>query len=57
MGQWVGAQGQVKWPKKCKNTPTLDVSLANAELKICLDVNWKSCCIRRGFEQLSSSNG
>jgi len=25
MGQWVGAQGQVKVAKKCKNTPTCDV--------------------------------
>jgi len=33
MGQLVGAQGQVKVAKKCKNTPTCDVPPANAKPK------------------------
>jgi len=33
MGQWVGTQGQVKVAKKCKNTPTSDVTPSKRQTK------------------------
>jgi len=33
MGQWVGAQGQVKVAKKCKNTSTCDVPPSERQTK------------------------
>jgi len=60
MGQWVGAQGQVKVSRKCKNTPTYDVPPSERQTKnkiFFFDVNKKNCWIRKGFEQLSSSSG
>jgi len=33
MVQWVGAQGQVKVAKKCKNTPTCDIPPSKRQTK------------------------
>ena len=55
MAQWVGTQGQVK---VAKNTPTCDVPPENPPPKTKIfffDFDYKTCWIRRGFEQLSSS--
>jgi len=54
MAQWVGAQGQVK---VAKNTPTCGVPPRKppSKTKIFFDFDYKTCWIRRGFEQLSSS--
>ena len=47
MGQLVGAQGQVKVAKKCKNTPTCDVPPSKRQTKnkknFFFDVNQKIC--------------
>jgi len=61
LAHWVGAQGRVKLLKKTQSTPTCDVPHTEPQTqnkkKNCFqtqleDLYW----IRRGFEQLSSSN-
>jgi len=57
MAQWVGAQGQVK-VKVTKNTPTCGVPHRKPPTEnenFFFDYDYKTCWIRRGFEQLSSS--
>jgi len=55
MAQWVGAQGQVN---VAKNTPTCGVPPRKPPPQtknVFFDFDYKTCWIRRGFEQLSSS--
>ena len=55
MAQWVGVQGQVE---VAKNTPTFGVPPEKTHQKqkmLFFDFDYKTCWIRRGFEQLSSS--
>jgi len=55
MAQWVGAQGQVK---VAKTTLTCGVPPRKPPPKpknVFFDFDYKTCWIRRGFEQLSSS--
>jgi len=59
MGQWVRAQGQVKVVAKIwKHALIVTSPPENAKLKtknVFFDLNKKTCWIRKGFEQLSSS--
>jgi len=58
MGQWVEAQGRPKVVNISKTCPLCDVTSRKSppKPKICFfDFGYKTCCIRRGFEQLSSS--
>ena len=61
MGQWVRAQGQVKVVAKIwKHALIVTSPPENAKLKtknVFFDLNKKTCWIRKGFEQLSSSGG
>jgi len=60
MAHWDCAQGQAKMAKKSKSTPTCDVSPRKPQSqneKIYFYFDSKTCWIRRGFEQLSSSSG
>jgi len=58
MGQWVGAQGRPKVAYFSKTCPLCDVTFRKTPLKpkiVFFDFDYKTCWIRRGFEQLSSS--
>jgi len=58
MGQWVGAQGRPKTVKIFKICPLCDVTSRKSPPKpkiVFSDFDYKTCWIRRGFEQLSSS--
>ena len=60
MAHWDGAQGQAKMAKiKTQKTPLLETfppEKLKPKTKICFfDFDFKTCLIRRGFEQLSSS--
>ena len=58
MANWVGTQGQVNLAKKRKYTPSCDVIPRNAQIlneKSFLNLQFKTCWIHWGFEQLSSS--
>ena len=56
MAQWVGAQGQVK---VAKNTPTCGVPPrkppTESKKNFFFGFDYKTCWIRRGFEQLTST--
>ena len=58
MGQWVGAQGQPKVAYFSKTCPLCDITSRKppTETENCFFYfGYKTCWIRRGFEQLSSS--
>ena len=57
MGQWVGAQGRPKMAKISKTCPLCDVTSRkpHRNQKFFYDFDNKTCSIRRGFEQFSSS--
>ena len=61
MAHWDGTQDQAKMAKITQNYPYLWRSpqkSSNPKQKIFFfDFDYKTCCIRRGFEQLSSSSG
>jgi len=58
MARWVGAQGQVNSATRAKTCPHYDVSQRKTTMqneKKNFHLNYKTCWIRRGFEQLHSS--
>jgi len=58
MGEWVGAQGRPNVTKISKTCPDCGVTSRKPPPKTknsFFDFNYKTCCIRRGFEQLSGS--
>jgi len=59
MAHWDGAQGQAKMAKITQKHPYLwrsSQKSSNPKQKIFFCFDYKTCWIRRGFEQLSSSN-
>ena len=54
MGQWVGAQGRPNVACFSKTCPLCDVTSRKPKI-VFFDFDYKTCWIRRGFEQLSSS--
>jgi len=57
MGQWVGAQGQVKVAKKCKYIPTCEVPPANAKPKTKIFFSMSTRRLAEFLEGLNSSLG
>jgi len=61
MGHWDGTQGQAKMVKKTQKLPYLwrspEKSSNPKQKNSFFDFDYKTCCIRRGFKQLSSSTG
>ena len=58
MAHWDGAQGQAKMAKITQNTPTCDIPPRKAQTqneKKIFYLQFKTCWIRRWFEQFSSS--
>jgi len=57
MAQWVGpGKGSQKHPHlRRKNTPNYAENPHGKRKNFLFDFDYKTCCIRRGFEQLSSS--
>jgi len=56
MARWVGAQGQVNLAKTAKTCPLYDVNHRKPKTNnFVFNLKQKTCQIRRGFEQLSSS--
>jgi len=59
MAHWAAPKARQRWPKSRKNNPTCDILPRKAQTQnknYFFDFDYKTCRIRRGFEQLSSSS-
>jgi len=57
LAHWIGVQGPSKLVKKHPHFPSPSRANPSPKSKIFFNRTKKTCCIRRGFEQLSSYSG